>query len=86
MAEAKTKVTRETLVNVTMKGEVHTFTVGGGGSHSIESWANSLSDLTGYKRDFIVEKLVEGLTKRYSYVLPTSAGDLCPIRFLVTKA
>jgi hypothetical protein len=86
MAATKAKVTPETHVNVTMKGEVHTYALATGGSASIESWANTLSDLTGWKADFLVGELVTRLQKKYGTELQTSAGDLCPIRFLVTKA
>jgi hypothetical protein len=87
MADAtKPKVTPDTLVNVTMKGEKHTFTIGWGEDGSITSWANTLSDLTGWKAEYLVEQIVAGLNKGYGYEFATAAGDLCPIRFLVTKA
>jgi hypothetical protein len=82
----KTPVTRETPVMVVMKGEQHTFTVGSGGQHSVESWANTLSDLTGYNREFVVREIIKGLRRRNFAEIPTAAGNLCPIRFEISRA
>jgi hypothetical protein len=89
MAEAKTqkqKVTRDTIVVVSMKGETGVYTIVAPGEHTLASWANTLSDLTGYKPEWIIERVVSVLNRRYGCEVPTAAGELCPIRFLVTRA
>lgn len=78
-------VTADTLVVVTMKGEQHTFALAGG-AREIKAWAGSLSDLTGYRPQFIVDLLLERLENNYGYELQTACAGLCPIKFLVTKA
>lgn len=79
----KPSVTPDTVVAVTIKGHKHTFQFGE--PAAIRSWANSLEDLTGYRAEVLIEKLVERLTGSYGLEIETAAGDLCPIRFLVTK-
>lgn len=86
MAVARKTITPETLVNMTLKGEQHTFALAAAQEGSVEAWANTISDLSGYKPEFIVGEIIKGLTRNYGVELPTAAGDLCPIRFLVTRA
>jgi hypothetical protein len=65
---------------------VSVYAIGGGGAAELESWANTLSDLTGYKPEYIIKTVVEKLNRGYGCEIVTAAGDLCPIRFLVTRA
>jgi hypothetical protein len=56
----------------------------GAGSAALASWSNTLSDLTGYRPDYIRNRLLTTLPTQYGVELITAAGDLCPITFLVT--
>lgn len=77
-------VTEETPVTVVMKGEQHVYSLAGAGSAALASWSNTLSDLTGYRPDYIRNRLLATLPTQYGVELITAAGDLCPITFMVT--
>lgn len=77
-------VTPDTPVTVNLLGTRHAFKLAGTGPAPITSWAQSLSDLTGYQADHLIRVITTGLARNYGTVLATAAGDLCPIRFLVT--
>jgi hypothetical protein len=82
------KTTPDTLVTVTMTGRKGVYTIAhGNGKHSIEAWANTLADLTDYRPEYLIPLMVNTLKPgRLNMKIPTSAGDLCPIEFIVQKA
>lgn len=86
MATKDKPVTAETLVTVRLHGEKNPYPIGDSGAHAIDSWANTLSDLTGYKPEFLVEKMVHGLSGRLNMKMQTACAGLCPIYFIVQKA
>lgn len=78
-----TSVTPDTVVAVTMLGAKHSFTFAK--PASLRRMANTLEDLTGYRAEHIIDTVVTRLGQAgYGTELSTSAGALCPIRFLIT--
>jgi hypothetical protein len=77
-------ITADTRVVVTMKGEQGSYGLAGSGGAALSSWANTLSDLTGYTTEALILEITDGLGTAYGVTLSTSAGDLCPIKFLIT--
>lgn len=74
------EVTDASYVAVVMRGEHGYYTLGK--PASLTHWANKLSDLTGYKAEYLVSTLLAALaTQREAEV---SACGWCPIRFEVT--
>lgn len=82
MNKVSREVTAETQVTVVMQGEHGYYSFGT--ASTLASWCNTLSDLTGYTSEHALETLLSKLPTRYDVILRTAAGDLCPIKFLVT--
>lgn len=76
-------ITEETSVSVVLKGRAGLYIITDLAGH-LAGVANTLSDLTGYPAEHVRATLLEKLPTNYGVELTTSAGTLCPIRFVVT--
>lgn len=76
-------ITEETPVSVVVKGEKGLYGIVDLAG-PLGSVSNTLSDLAGYTVEHVRSTLLDTLPHRYGVELDTVAGELCPIRFLVT--